>query len=65
MRVINLLYFSKCIISEVSIQNNKGYTGIKHRSPSHDNEFQSFLSNFETILSDTKTNNASIYYYFG
>ena len=40
-------------------QNNKGYIGVVYRSPSLDaNEFQNFLLNCETILSDTTTNNA-------
>ena len=39
--------------------NNKGYIGVAYRSPSQDAlEFQNFLSNFETILCDTATNNA-------
>ena len=50
---------SEYIISEASIQNNKGYIIVVYISPSQDAiEFQNFLSNFETILSDTRTNNA-------
>ena len=55
VRVINLSHLNECIISEVSIQNNKGYIGVVYRSPSQDaNEFQNFLSNFEIILSNTQ-----------
>ena len=56
VHVVNLSNLSKCIICEVSIQNNKGYIGIVYRSSSHSaNKFQSFLSNFETISCDTTT----------
>ena len=59
VRVVNLSNLTEYNICEVSIQNNKGYIGVVHRSPSQDViEFQNFLSNFESILSDTTTNNA-------
>ena len=59
VRVVTLSSLSECIIFEVSIQNNKDYIGVVYRSPSQDTiEFQNFLSNFETILSDATTNNA-------
>ena len=57
--VVSISNLSECIISETSIQNNKGYIGVAYRSPSQDaHEFQNFLSNLETILRDTTTNNA-------
>ena len=57
--VVHLSNLSECIICEVSIQNNRGYIGVVYRSPSQGTiKFQNFLSNFETILSDTTTNNA-------
>ena len=38
---------SQCIISEVFLQNCKGYIGIVSKSPSQDNvEFENFLSEF-------------------
>ena len=59
VRVVTLSSLSECIIFEVSIQNNKDYIGVVYRSPCQDTiEFQNFLSNFETILSDATTNNA-------
>ena len=59
VRIVNLSNLSKCIICEVSIQNNKGYVGVVYRSPGQDAmEFQNFLSYFETILSNTTTKNA-------
>ena len=59
VRVVNLSNLSEYIISEIFIQNSKGFIGVAYRSPSQDDiEFQSFLSNFEIILSDTTTNNA-------
>ena len=59
--VANLSNLRECIICEVSIQNNKGYIGVVYRSPGQDGiEFQNFLSNSETILSDTATNNTLI-----
>ena len=58
VRVVTLSNLSECIIFEVSIQNNKDYIGVAYRVPSQDTiEFQNFLSNFETILSDATTNN--------
>ena len=57
--VINLSNLRECTICEVFIQNNKGYIGVVYRSPCQNaNEFQNFLSNLGTILSDTTTNNA-------
>ena len=62
--VVNFTKLSEHIISEVSIQNNKGYIGVVYRSPSQDAiEFQNFLSNFVTDLNDTTTNNAIDYYF--
>ena len=53
-RIIKSLRFSECIICEVSIQNSKGYVGVVYRSPSQDSfEFESFMSSFEKVLSDT------------
>ena len=66
VNIVNLSNLTENNICEVSIQNNKGYIGVVHRSPSQDViEFQNFLSNFETILSDTTTNNALFTIIFG
>ena len=57
--VVNLRNLSEHIISEISIQYNKGYIGVVYRSPSQDAiEFQNFLSSFGTDLSDSTINNA-------
>ena len=57
--VVNLTNLSEHIISEISIQYNKGYIGVVYRSPSQDAiEFQNFLSSFGTDLSDSTINNA-------
>ena len=61
VHVVNLSNLTECIICEVSIQNNKGCDGDVYIPPRQDAiEFQNFLSNFETILSDTTTNNARV-----
>ena len=52
--IVKSLSFNECIIYEVSIQNRKGYVGVVYRSPSQNIfKFESFLSNFEKVLSDT------------
>ena len=54
---VSVLSTYQIIIFEASIQN----ISVVYRSASQDAiEFQNFLSNFETILSDTTTNNALI-----
>ena len=40
------------------MQNCKGYIGVVYRSPSQDNiEFESFLSDFDELLSKTASSN--------
>ena len=66
VRVVNFSSLSECIICEVFILNNKDYIGVVYRSPSKDAvEFQNFLSNFSTILSDTATNNSLFFIILG
>ena len=41
------------------MQNCKGYIGVVYRSPSQDNiEFESFLSDFDELLSKTASSNS-------
>ena len=56
VRNVNLSSLSNCIICEVPIQNNKGNIAVVYKSPSQDAiEFQNFIANFATVLSDTTT----------
>ena len=54
VRMVKSLRFSECIISQVSVQNCKGYVGVVYRSLSQDSfQLEIFLSNFEKVLSGT------------
>ena len=56
--IVNSLNFNQCIACEVSIQNSKGYIGLKYRSPSQNiTKFENFLLNFEKLLNYTTSNN--------
>ena len=50
VRIDKSSIFNESIISEVSIQNSKGYAGVVYRSESQDSfEFGNFLLNFEKV----------------
>ena len=56
LKVSNL---SQCIVCEVFLHNCKGYIGVVYRSPSQDNiELESFLSEFDELLSKTTSSNS-------
>ena len=51
---LNLTNLSECIISEVSVQNCKGYIAVIYRSPRQNAEkFDKLLPNFEDISNTT------------
>ena len=57
--LVKLSFPSQCIVSEVFLQKFKGYIGVVYRSPSQDNiEFESFLSDFDELLSKTASSNS-------
>ena len=57
--LVKLSFLSQCIVSEVFLQKFKGYIGVVYRSPSQDNiEFESFLSDFDELLSKTASSNS-------
>ena len=52
VHLVKLSNLSQCIVCEVFLQNCKGYIGVVYRSPSQNNiEFESFLSDFDELLS--------------
>ena len=57
--LVKLSNVSQCIISEVSLQNYKGYIGVVFRSPSKEKiEFEKFLSDFDEFLNKTASSNS-------
>ena len=59
VRLVKLSNLTQCIVCEVFLQNCKGYIGVVYRSPSQDNiEFESFLSDFDELLSKTASSNS-------
>ena len=61
VRLVKLSSLSQRIVCEVFLQNCKGYIGIVYKSPSQDNiEFESFLSEFDELLSKT-TSSTSLF----
>ena len=59
VRLVKLSNLSQHIVCEVFLQNYKGYIGVVYRSPSQDNiEFESFLSDFDELLSKTASSNS-------
>ena len=52
-QLVETNYLSKCLLCEVSNNNEKGYVAVLHRSPSQNSlEFDNFILDFETMLSD-------------
>ena len=50
--LVDITSLPECLVSEVTIQNKKGYVSVMYRSPSQSSiEFESFLSCFEDMLS--------------
>ena len=53
IRVINLSYFEEALLLEMTYHNKKVIVSVIYRSPSQSiNEFDSFLSNLEKLVSD-------------
>ena len=53
VRVINLSYFEEALLLEMTYHNKKVIVSVIYRSPSQSiNEFDSFLSNLEKLVSD-------------
>ena len=51
VEIININFFSECLLCEVAVTNKKGYIAALCRSPSQTNTvFNNFLSNFEKLL---------------
>ena len=53
VQVVKIDYLNQSLLTEVSIDNKKGYIAVLYRSPSQDSlEFDNFILNFEKMLSD-------------
>ena len=58
VQVVKIDYLNECLLTEVSIGNEKGYIAVLYRSPGHDSlEFHNFILNFEKMLSDINSFN--------
>ena len=61
VRVINLPYLQEALLLELNDQNKKIIISRLHRSPSQNSEeFESFLTNFEHLLSDINARKPSV-----
>ena len=50
--LVDITSLHECLVSEVTIQNKKGYVAVMYRSASQSStEFESFHSGFEDMLS--------------
>ena len=53
VRVISIPYFNEALLLQMSYNNKKVMVPVIHRSPSQANdEFDTFLSNFQMLLND-------------
>ena len=61
VRVINLPYLQEALLLELNDQNKKIIISSLYRSPSQNSEeFESFLTNFEHLLSDINARKPSV-----
>ena len=61
VRAINLSYFEEALLLEMTYQNKKLIVSVICRSPSQsNNEFDSFLSNLEKLVSDINNRKLSL-----
>ena len=61
VQVISLPYLNKGLVLEMNENNKKMVVSVIYRSPSHNNrEFDSFLLNFEQLLSDRSTRKPNV-----
>ena len=61
VRAINLSYLQEALLLELNDQNKKIIISSLHRSPSQNSEeFESFLTNFEHLLSDINARKPSV-----
>ena len=61
LQVINLSYFVEALLLEMTYHNKKVIVSVIYRSPSQSiNEFESFLSNLEKLVSDINNRNPTL-----
>ena len=62
VRVISLPYLKEGLVLEMNDNNKKMIVSVIYHSPSQNNrEFESFLLNFEQLLSDISTHKPAVY----
>ena len=61
VRVISIPYFKEALLLEMSYNNKKVMVSVIYRSPSQTNdEFDTFLSNFQMLLNDINNRKPSL-----